>query len=248
MSSVRLYTFAISHFSEKARWALELEGIGFEERYLLPGPHVPRVRAMAPKTSVPVLVHDGQVVQGSSEILDYAQRRLGATRLAPAHGQPDEDRDLEALADRAFGLGVQRIGYESMLKDRRTVVDLWSQGGPRWARVFYAVAFPAMRVAVERRYNIRPDKVEEAKTRFARAMDRTDALLEQRAHLGGDRPGRADVTVAALLAPLCLPPEHPIDWPELPAELASFADRFQGRPTWNHALRMYREHRRAGPA
>ena len=36
---LKLYTFNISHFSEKARWALDYEGILYEERVLLPGPH-----------------------------------------------------------------------------------------------------------------------------------------------------------------------------------------------------------------
>lgn len=237
---IGLYTFRISHFSEKARWALDLSGIDYEERALLPGAHVPRVRAMAPKSTVPVLVHDGRVVQGSGEILDYLHGHLGAEALGATD---DETRELEALADHAFGLGMQRICYGALLRDRRLVVDMWSEGGPPWARAFYAIAFPAVRAGVRRLYDVRPDKVEQARARLARAMDRTDGLLEQRPYLGGERPGRVDLTVAALLAPLCGPPEHLVDWPELPPELASLAARLEGRPTWDHALRMYRDHR-----
>ena len=42
----------------------------------------------------------------------------------------------------------------------------------------------------------------------------------------------------------CRPPEHRMRWPELPAALADFEAQMNGRPTWNHALRMYREHRK----
>jgi len=80
---VHLYTFLISHFSEKVRFALDLGGIAYEERALLPGPHILTVRRIARRTSVPLLVHEGEpgrdrtIVQGSSLILDYAEAQLG---------------------------------------------------------------------------------------------------------------------------------------------------------------------------
>ena len=47
---LKLYTFNISHFSEKARWALDYEGIPYEERVLLPGPHQLVTRRVAQRT------------------------------------------------------------------------------------------------------------------------------------------------------------------------------------------------------
>jgi glutathione S-transferase len=102
--------------------------------------------------------------------------------------------------------------------------------------------------AVKRIYTIRPEAVVRAKDRFYKAMDETDRALEGRPYLSGDAPSRADVTTAALLAPLCRPPEHLVPWPEIPAALAPFMREIEGRPTWNHALKMYREHRRPSPA
>ena len=63
---LKLYTFNISHFAEKARWTLDYEGIAYEERVLVPGPHQLVTRRIARRTHVPVLEHDGQYVQGSS--------------------------------------------------------------------------------------------------------------------------------------------------------------------------------------
>jgi len=48
---LKLYTFNISHFSEKARWALDYEGIAYEERVLLPGPHQLVTRRIARRYS-----------------------------------------------------------------------------------------------------------------------------------------------------------------------------------------------------
>jgi glutathione S-transferase len=242
---LRLYTFTISHFSEKARWALDLEGVRYDEKRLLPGPHLPFVRSMAPKSSVPVLVHDGHVVQGSSDIIDYASEQLGSGRLKRA-AAPTGTRDLETLADEAFGLGIQRIFYDVLLSDRRATTELWTQGGPRWGRGFYAVAFAGVATAVRRMYQIRPDVVARTKERFREGIAATDRALARTPFLDGDAPGRTDVTVAALLAPMCRPKEHVLRWPaELPAPLAAFIREFEGGPTWNHVLRMYRDHRRA---
>ena len=48
--TTRLYTFTISHFAEKARWALDYKRIHYQEKRLVPGSHVPIVKRMAPST------------------------------------------------------------------------------------------------------------------------------------------------------------------------------------------------------
>ncbi len=198
----------------------------------------------APRTTVPVLEHGKTVIQGSGAILDYVAERLGKRRLAPRPEASDQSRELEALADLAFGLGTQRIFYATLLRDRKTVVDLWTQRGPAWGRAFYGLAFPLVAKAVGRMYKTGDAEVEEAKDRFRRAMDETDRALRGRPFLLGDTMTRADVTVASLLAPACRPPQHPFRWPaSVPGELDEFLREFEGRPTWDFVLRMYRDHR-----
>lgn len=242
---LRLYTFNISHFSEKARWALDYEGIRYEERVLLPGPHQLVTRRIARRTHVPVLEHDGQYVQGSSAIIDYVADRLGGTRLTAIDStERVKVLELENTLDQAFGRGVQQVLYSALLKDRRTVIDLWSFGGPFWARGFYAVAFPAIASAVGRMYKTTDvEGVAKAKQRFATTFDELDAVLARQPYLGGDTPNRTDITLAALLAPVCRVPGHRMKWPAMPSELADVEASLSGRPTWNHVLRMYRDHR-----
>ena len=242
---LKLYTFNISHFSEKARWALDYDGIAYEEKVLLPGPHQLVTGRIARRTHVPVLEHDGQHVQGSSAIIDYVAALLGGTRLTPS--DPTERArtfGLEKTLDQALGRGIQQVLYSVLLKDRRTVTDLWSSGGPSWARGFYAVAYPAIALAAKRLYKTTDvEGVERAKQRFVTTFDKLDAVLARQPYLGGDTPNRSDITLAALLAPLCRPPEHRVKWPAMPPELADLVASLSSRPTWNHVLRMYRVHR-----
>jgi glutathione S-transferase len=86
--------------------------------------------------------------------------------------------------------------------------------------------------------------VAKAKERFVTTFDELDALLAKQPYLGGGAPNRSDITVAALLAPVCRVPEHRAKWPAMPSELADFEASLSGRPTWNHVLRMYRDHRK----
>ncbi len=130
---------------------------------------------------------------------------LAATRLT-ANDPMERAKalELEKTLDQAFGRGVQQVLYSALLKDRRTVIDLWSSGGPFWASGFYAVAFPAVASAVKRMYKTEDvDGVANAKQRFATTFDELDAVLAKQPFLGGDAPGRSDVTLAALLAPVC---------------------------------------------
>ena len=189
---LKLYTFNISHFSEKARWALDYEGIPYEERALLPGPHQLVTRRIARRTQVPVLEHDGQYVQGSSAIIDYVADRLGGTKLTAVDPtERAEALELEKTLDQVFGRGMQQVLYSAFLKDRRTVIDLWSFGGPFWARGFYAIAFPAVASAVKRMYKTADvEGVAKAKQRFATTFDELDALLAKQPYLGGDVPNR----------------------------------------------------------
>ena len=243
---LKLYTFNISHFAEKARWTLDYEGIPYEERVLLPGPHQLVTRRIAQRTHVPVLEHDGHYVQGSSAIIDYASDHLGGTKLTPADPtQRAKVLALEKTLDQAFGRGVQQVMYSALLKDRSTVIDLWSSDGPFWARGFYAVAFPAVASAVKRMYKTTDvEGVAKAKQRFTTTFDELDVVLAKQPYLGGDAPNRSDITLAALLAPVCRAPEHRVKWPPMPSELADFEASLRGRATWNHVLRMYRDHRK----
>lgn len=248
-SRPRLYTFVGSHFSEKARWALDHAGIAYEERRLLPGVHVLTVRRFAKQTSVPVLVDGATSIQGSSAIIDHVATALGGSSLTPRDAaDAARGRALETLADEAFGLGTLRIVYASLVEHPDVLIDLWTQRGPRWAPALYRFVFPWMKQGTRRHYRLAPAAVLDAKDAFLRAMDETDRLLARGPYLLGPTPTRLDITVASLLALLLRPSGHLVAWPrELPEPLAAFARQVEGRPTSAFVHRMYRDHRKKPP-
>ena len=69
----RLLTIRVSHYNEKARWALDWKGAAHERQSLLPGPHMRTVKKLTngATVQVPVLVEAQQVIAGSAAIIEH---------------------------------------------------------------------------------------------------------------------------------------------------------------------------------
>jgi glutathione S-transferase len=248
--TLRLYTFSISHFAEKARWALDYKRIAYEESRLVPGTHFPIVRRIAPRTTVPVLVAGDRVIQGSSAIIDWADAHTPERPLTPSTA-PERERvlELERWLDAELGEPLRRVFYHYALDHRELVISLFTQGAPWWGKAFCKVAFPLLVQRIRAMYRINAANVEADKQRIAGAYERIDGLLASSPYLVGDRFSRADLTLAALVAPMWRPDEHPTSWPlpeAYPAEVNALCARFEQTRVRQHALRSYREHRARG--
>lgn len=96
-----LYQFPISHYCEKARWALEFKGIDYQVKNLVPGPHRQTLKKMAPNSHTPVYQCGEVIVQGSDQIIDYLERVHKHPPLTPS--APEESsmaHEWSRFADR----------------------------------------------------------------------------------------------------------------------------------------------------
>jgi glutathione S-transferase len=67
----QLITFGISHYCEKARWALDWHGVDYDEIGRPPGLHfILAKRCGAKDTTLPILLDGKRVIQGSDAIID----------------------------------------------------------------------------------------------------------------------------------------------------------------------------------
>ncbi len=131
----KLYIFAISHFSEKARFLLDKSGVDYEPVYLTPGEHIAIVKEFAPESYVPVLRGDDFLVQGSTEIVEYAK----------AHGKipsVDWDQELSLMKkiDNEIGYPIQPIVYSYLLENEDIVARMFANA-PNQPVVFPKVPF-----------------------------------------------------------------------------------------------------------
>ena len=106
-ASCRLYQFRHSHFSEKARWALDFKGVPYETINLVRGPHERVARQLgAAESTVPILtLPDGTVIQDSTAIIDWLEERFPdvPSLNPPSEAEYSEARRLEERFDDTLG-------------------------------------------------------------------------------------------------------------------------------------------------
>jgi glutathione S-transferase len=246
---LRLVTIPFSHFCEKARWALDRFDLAYREEGHLPLAHYTATFRAGGRRTVPVLVTPTGTLADSTDILRWVDRR--APRSASLYPDDAAGRaTVEALEDdfdRGLGPATRRVGYFHLLADppaaRRFVAASF---GPA-ARVALRVAFPAMAALMRRGMRIDAAGAARSLARIESTFDAVEARLAGGArYLVDDRFTAADLTFAALAAPVLLPPEYGAPFPPLDEVPSSFRDlvaRLRAHPAGVFARRVYRDHR-----
>lgn len=250
VASPVLITIPISHYCEKARWALEWAGVSYEERPHLQGFHRVAVRRAGGGRTAPVLVSDGRVLAESAEIvkeanaLAPAERRLFPDDLAAAAEVRELQRDLDAR----FGPHGRRWMYYE-LRGRGDLARAYAcTGVPAWQRRSLPLFYPAISRVIDRYLEITPDTAAESEAAVRKVFEEIGKrLADGRPYLCGERFTAADLTFAALSGPVLVPPEYGVPLPqpdELPPVMAATVRELREHPAGAHALAMFREKRR----
>ena len=244
---LELYTFRMSHFSEKARWMLDASHTEYREVCWTPFFHVlPALRLGRLGTTVPILHTASGYVQDSTRILNWLDTNLPGFNLVPR--DPVQRREVMALEDRfdRIGAHVIRYAYSAALEDRDAVVRMWTLDATPLQKRVIAAGFPLMRQVFRNKMNITPESVQHSRKRIHEALDELDGrVTDGRTYLVGDRLSVADITAAALLAPLFGPDEHEIySREDFRETLRPLVSEWLARPSALWVRGLYRKHRR----
>jgi glutathione S-transferase len=248
-----LVTIPISHYCEKARWALDRAGVAYEERRHLPALHRFAVRRAGGGRTAPVLVcPEGRVVGESSDIVAWADARAScdAARMIPAGEQ--EAREARALADDfdvRLGPATRLWVYHQMFDHPDLVAPSMTDGVPAWERHAFRYGHRAMAFAVARVLEVNAANAVTSERTFRAVFAEVDArMADGRRYLVGDRFSIADLTFAALSAPLIGPQQYGVRLPEvddLPPGMIDIVRELRETTPGRHALRMFAQERRA---
>jgi glutathione S-transferase len=245
-----LITIPISHYCEKARWALDWAGVAYQERAHLQVLHwIPVTRAGGKKTA-PVLVWADRVLTDSADIVEEASTRAAPDRsLFP--GDPTEAAEIRALQsdfDTTLGPEGRRWMYNALRGNRDIAVAYGCTGVPPWQRRALPFAYPVAARIIDRYLDVTPATAARSEVEVREVFDSVaERLGDGRRYLCGERFSAADLTFASLAAPMLMPPEYGVPLPqpdELPAAMAATVRELRAHPAGAFALRMFREERR----
>jgi glutathione S-transferase len=245
-----LWHIAISHYNEKARWALDYKRIPHRRRALPGGAHMLAALLLTHGQNVtfPVLVLDGEGVGDSTAIIGELERRWPDPPLYPE--DPAERRralDLEEYFDEGLGPAIRLVGWHELTRDPERLAELAGRFLPPGLRDDPRAAVAAGRYAAAftgLRYRVKSDEAaERSRQKVVEALDRLEAELDGREYLAGDRFSVADLTAASLFYPLALPPEGP-SLGEPPEAYERWRAPLAERPGAQWVTEIYRRHRR----
>jgi glutathione S-transferase len=245
-----LWQIDISHYAEKARWALEHKGVDHGRRNLLPGSHIPIALFLTrgAQPTVPVLTIGDRAIGDSTEIIAALEALYPEPALYPADAA-DRARaiELEEWFDQNLGPHTRLLPFYELIQEPDLFAEVAAASVPGPLGKAKPVVGAYARVYTSARWGANSSEAAESARRgIVAAIDKLEAELEQGEgeFLVGNELSVADITAASLFYPLVVPPEGPLD-PELPrpAAFESFRQSLSDRRGYRWVEEMFRRHR-----
>jgi len=245
-----LWQIDISHYNEKARWALEHKGIGHIRRSTLPGMHIPvaLVLTRGDQPTLPVLQLDGRAIGDSTEIIAALEAKYPEPPLYPTDPeQLTRALELEDWFDENLGPHSRLLPFYELIQEPEIFAEVAAESVPGPLGKAKPVVGAYARAYTSIRWNANSDdEAVRAREAIVAAFDKLEAELEQGEgeFLVGDSLTVADITAASLFYPVVVPPEGPLD-PTLPRPpaLERFRESLKDRRGFKWVEETFRKHR-----
>jgi glutathione S-transferase len=207
--TARLVTIPMSHYCEKARWALDFARLPYVEE---------------------------RTFGDSTDILGWVHRQRPIYR--------DDAAELEERFDTVLGKAARILAVHHVAGDRKLARRIALAGVPGWERAMGTVFFGAALMYLRRLYGISPESIArslvDTRAVFAEVGKR---LADGRRYLCGGELGAADITFAALAAPVLFPESPRTGLPALDEvkspELRALVDELRATDAGRFAMRLY---------
>lgn len=244
-----LWQIDVSHFSEKARWALAWKGVEHRRRSPVPGAHmaVALWLTRGAQYTFPVLSIDGRGIGDSTAIVAALEERHPEPPLYPAEiAQRRRALALEEFFDEELGPQIRQLAWYEFGNDPERFAELMQRTAPKPLARFsrptaaYARAYTALRFRAGD-----AQEAERGRAKVLAALDRLEAELGDGDYLVGEGFSVADLTAASLFYPLAQPEEGPLPAGSSAAKgFEAFRQPLEQRRGLVWVREMFRRHRK----
>ncbi len=246
MTTPLLWHFPISHYNEKVRWALDYKCIP-HRREVLSASYLPRAWWATGAGHLPVLHLEDGAVGDSTAIIAAIEERWPEPPLYPK--DPDQLRralEIEDWFDEEIGHPARTLIVGPLMTEggAERTAEVMMRGMGEGVRRLFRLAHPIFHRLYFWRHGVHDASRRKAPSAVASGFDRIAKEAGPAGYLVGDSFTVADLTAAALLAPVVRP--KGTIWAEigtLPGTAGRFVEELGDHPgvPWIHE--MYRRHR-----
>src|SRR3954454_79057 len=210
-----LWHLKVSHYNEKARWALDYKRIPHVRRAVMPGRHHKLAAQLTGGRTLPVLVLDGQAIGDFSRIIEVLELRHPASPLYPLDPlQWRRALELEDCSDEELGPASRLLCLHHLLPDPGLLLRTFTPDLRAPQRAVARAIYPRVRRTIAQRFRIDEAGAARAFGQLHAAGARFRSELQPSGYLVGDQFTVADLTLASLLAPLVAPKQFPYPQPQ----------------------------------
>ena len=246
-SDLVLHMFPASHYNEKARWALDWKALPHTRIPYLPGPHMLAIKRLSGQAQTPVLVMKGRAIAGSARIIDELERAHPQRPLYPEDAAARERAlEVQRRFDDEVGPAVRTVVFSGLVHELGYMCEVFTKGQPALKRTLYRATLPLVKPLIAQANGVNPPNVARAEARTQQALEDAARLIGPSGQIVGEAFSVADLTVAALLAPLAKLAHPDMARPaQVPPRMAELYARYEKHPAIQWVCEQYAKHRPA---
>jgi glutathione S-transferase len=240
-----LWHLKVSHYNEKARWALDYKGVPHRRKAVFAGTQEKVARKVSGGATVPILVLDGRAIGDSTDIIAALEERHPDPPLYPT--DPEALRqalELEDFFDEQLGPHIRLLILHLTMADPKVMMGGFMPDLRGARRLAMRAVFPAVRQQIIKGFGINQRSVEHAWDQVRLVGERFQRTVRPSGYLVGEEFTVADLTLAALSSPAATPPEFPYPQPQHTSPLAEpLREAFSDYGLLDWTREIYARHR-----
>lgn len=240
-----LHQFAFSHFNEKARWALAYKNVPYVRNTYLPGLHIPAVKKLSGQSQTPVLELEQDIVSGSQNIIERLETDYPEPALYPADPVVRETAlALQAELDDGLGPAVRTLVFAVLVEHGGYLCRMFAGSKSLPVQLAYRVSFPLARPMIAKGNGVTPENISRCREFVAATLEDIAERVAVTGYLVGNSFSVADLTAAALLAPIANVDHVDMKRPDpLPVDMQRLVAHYSVHPAIDWTRGIYAKHR-----